>query len=160
MSNEKQTLAADAERRRFPRVAITVPVMLTRSDQRAVTGLMHNVSPGGMQVHLGAESAATLLPENGEIGTGEDFSIHARFLVPLRQERVAISVECAVAHVSPAEARVAVGFRFKRFEDTKSLRRFVLFIEERLVPVEDYELYLHGPGRSRGKPSSKTTTTP
>ncbi len=142
---------ANAERRQLPRVAITVPVILKRSKGTTLKGLMHNVSPGGMQVRLSTEAAAALLPnKKGEIRANSGCSVHARFLLPLRKERVAIMVKCVVAHVSPvanapAEARVAIGFRFKRFRDAKSQRRFVLFLEEQMVPPEDYDLYLHGP---------------
>ena len=151
MSTEKRASPAIAERRQFPRVAVTIPVMLTHSDTQAVTGLMHNVSPGGMQVRLSAPSAARLMPKKKEIKRGVHGYFRAQFLVPLRGERFAISVHCAAAHVSPVDgaltaARIAIGFRFKRFKDAKTLRRFVLFIEEQLVPMEDYELYLHGGG--------------
>lgn len=157
MSSEHQAAFADAESRRLPRVAITVPVMLKRSEGTTVTGLMHNVSPGGMQVRLSTEAAAALLPKKSEIKTNSVCSVHARFLLPLRNERVAITVKCVLAHVSPVDgaptgARIAIGFRFKRFRDTKSLRRFVQFIEEQMVPLEDYELYLYGPVSPRKKP--------
>ncbi|MDH3317143.1 MAG: PilZ domain-containing protein [Gammaproteobacteria bacterium] len=164
MSSEYQTAFANAERRQLPRVAITVPVILKRSKGTTVTGLMHNVSPGGMQVRLSTEGAAALLPKKSEIKTNAGCSVHARFLLPLRNEHVAITVKCVVAHVSPvanapAGARVAIGFRFKRFRDATCLRRFVLFLEEQMVPPEDYELYLHGPASPRKKPKSKPITT-
>lgn len=163
MSNEYPAAFADAERRRLPRITITVPVMLKRSDKAAVTALMHNVSPGGMQVRLSTKAAAALLPKENEIETNSVFSVHARFLLPLRKERVAITVSCEVVHVSPVDgaptgARVAIGLRFKRFRNAMSLRRFVLFIEEQMVPPEYYELYLHGPVSPRNKPKSTPTT--
>lgn len=159
---QKRASLADAERRQFPRVAISMPVKLTRSKGQAITGLMQNVSPGGMQVRLSARSAAALLPKNKKPGDSGPGPVHAQFLVPLRQERVAIAVSCLVAHVSPvkgapAEAQIAIGFRFKRFKDARTLRRFVLFIEEQLVPMEDYELYLHGRTLPQQKRKRKRT---
>ncbi len=164
MSIEKRAPFVDVDRRQLPRITITVPVMLTGSTGRTVSGLMHNVSPGGMQVRLSAESAAALLPKREEIGNSKACYVRARFLVPLRKERVPISVKCLVAHVSavdgaPEAARIAIGFSFKRFIDTKNLRRFVLFIEEQLVPMEEYELYLYGRGQPHIKSSSKRRKT-
>ena len=161
MGTKKPARFIDAERRRFPRVAISVPVLLTGARGQTVNALMHSVSPGGMQVRLGAEAAAALLPKRDEIENRRVVFVLARFLVPLREERIAVSVKCAVAHVSPiagalAAARIAIGFRFKRFKDTKNLRRFVLFLEEQLVPIEDYELYLHGHPPRHNKSSSKS----
>lgn len=145
---EKRGPLADAERRRFPRVAVAIPVKLARSKTQTVSGLIQNISPGGMLVRFSLKSAARLLPEAAK-KSGRGHSYRAQFLVPLRQQHVHISVDCVVAHVSsrdraPSAARVAIGFRFRCFKDTKTLRRFVLFIEEQLVPLEDYELYLHG----------------
>ncbi len=163
MSSEHQMAFPNAERRQLPRVAITVPVILKRSKGTTVKGLMHNVSPGGMQVRLSTEAAAALLPKKSEMKTKTVCSVHARFLLPLRNERVAITVKCVVAHVSPVanaptEARVAIGFRFKRFRNAKNQRLFVLFLEEQMVPPEDYELYLHGPAAPRKGPKSKPNT--
>ncbi len=160
MGTKKRARIINAERRQFPRVAISVPLVLTGAKGQTVNALMHNVSPGGMQVRLGTEAAAALLPKRDEIGNSGVVSVLARFLVPLREERVAISVKCVVAHVSPvdgalAAARIAIGFRFKRFKNKKNLRRFVLFLEEQLVPIEDYEIYLHGHPLQHNKSSSK-----
>lgn len=164
MSIGKRAPLVDADRRQLPRVTISVPVILTGSRGQTVTGLMHNVSPGGMQVRLSAGSAAALLPKREEIGSSRAGYVRARFLVPLRRECVPISVKCLVAHVSPvdgapAAARIAIGFSFKRFIDAKNLRRFVLFIEEQLVPMEDYELYLYGREQPQIKSSPKRTKT-
>jgi hypothetical protein len=161
MGTKKRARFINAERRQFPRVVISVPVVLTGARGQTVHALMHNVSPGGMQVRLGADASAALLPKRDEIGNSRVVFVLARFLLPLREERVAISVKCAVAHVSPvdgtlAAARIAIGFRFKRFKDTKNLRRFVLFLEEQLVPIEDYELYLHGHSPRQNRSSSKS----
>ncbi|HSS63740.1 MAG TPA: PilZ domain-containing protein [Gammaproteobacteria bacterium] len=160
MSIVNRAPRSETERRQFPRVAITLPVRLRSSAGQTAAGLMHNVSPGGMQVRLSAESAARLLAAREEIESGGACHFRAQFLVPLRGERVAISVHCIAAHVSripgaPAAARTAIGFRFKRFKDIGTLRRFVLFIEEQLVPMEDYELYLHGRALPQRKSSSK-----
>lgn len=157
MSIEKRASFVNADRRQLPRVAITMPVALTRAKGQKITGLMQNISPGGMLVRLSDRSAATLLPRKDAVGSDGIVPIHAQFLVPLREARVPISVSCLVAHVSPVDgaptaARIAVGFRFKQFRDNKTLRRFVAFIEEQLVPMEDYQLYLHGPSLRRPKP--------
>ncbi len=160
MSIEKRAAFASADRRQFPRVAITMPVMLSGQEEQTIKGLIQNISPGGMLVRLSAQSAAALLPQRkvkGNPGTGP---IEAQFLVLLRQQRVPISVSCLIAHVTevdgaPEAARIAIGCRFKRFKDQKTLRRFVSFIEEQLVPMEDYQLYLHGPALSGRKPRSK-----
>jgi hypothetical protein len=156
MSVGKRVSPPISERRQFPRVAITIPVMLSRSVTPWVTGLMHNVSPGGMHVRLSPGAAAKLMPKGEKIKLGGEGCFRAQFLVPLRGERFAISVNCVAAHVSLVDgammaARVAIGFRFKRFKDAKTLRRFVLFIEEQLVPMEDYELYLHGSALPRAE---------
>ncbi len=160
MSIDKRAAFAGADRRQFPRVAITMPVMLSRLKGQTISGLIQNISPGGMLVRLSAQSAAALLPQRQEKGKPGIGPIHAQFLVPLRQQRIPISVSCIIAHVSPVHgapeaARIAIGYRFKRFKDQKTLRRFVSFIEEQLVPMEDYQLYLHGPASSRRKPRSK-----
>ena len=149
MSSGQRVVSISAERRRFPRVAITVPVQLKRSRCSTVTGLLHNLSPGGMQVRLSAQAAAALLPKRSELKPNVSFSIHASFLIPLKKTRVAIAVKSTVVHVSvvdaaPAAARIAIGFRFERFKNLETLRRFVMFLEEQMVPMEDYELYLYG----------------
>ena len=164
MNAVKRPKAAGAERRRFPRVSGTVPVVLESSKGKTVTGLMHNLSPGGMQVRLSSEAADALLAGKGRTGQGQKFSVQARFVLPLRKTRVPITVKTDVVHVfivdsAPAAARVAVGFRLKRFKDSNSLRRFVMYLEEQMVPLEDYELYLNGPAAARGK-TSKTQATP
>lgn len=164
MSIEKRAPFVATDQRQLPRVTITVPVMLTSSSGQTATGLMHNVSPGGMQVRLSAESAAALLSTRQAMGKSKPCYVRARFLVPLREQRVPISVKCLVAHVSPvlgapAAARIAIGFSFKRFIDTKNLRRFVLFIEEQLVPMEEYDLYLYGCAQPRIKSNSKRSKT-
>ncbi len=160
MSIEKRTAFASADRRLFPRVAITMPVMLSGQKGQTINGLIQNISPGGMLVRLSAQSAAVLLPQKNEKDRPDIGPIEAQFLVPLRQQRISISVSCLVAHVTevdgaPEAARIAIGYRFKRFKDQRTLRRFVSFIEEQLVPMEDYQLYLHGPASSRRKPRSK-----
>lgn len=149
MSIEKPASTDTADRRQFPRVAITIPVKLMRSATPPVTGLTHDLSPGGMQVRLSAKAAARLMPKGKEIQRGGEAHIRAQFLVPLRGKRYTISVHCVAAHVSPlngasAVAQVAIGFHFKRFKDAETQRRFVLFVEEQLVPVEEYDLYLRG----------------
>ena len=159
MSIEKQAPFASADRRQFPRIAITIPVMLSRQKGQTINGLIQNISPGGMLVRMSAQSAATLLPQRQEKGKPGVAPIDAQFLVPLRQRQVPISVSCLIAHVSPVHgapeaARIAIGYRFKRFKDQNTLRRFVSFIEEQLVPMEDYQLYLHGPAPSRRKSRS------
>lgn len=165
MSIEKRASRVSAERRRFPRVAITVPVKLMCSPTPPVTGLTHDLSPGGMQVRLSAKAAARLMPKGEKIQRGGEAHVRAQFLVPLRGKRHTISVHCVAAHVSPlsgasAVAQVAIGFRFKRFKDAKTLRRFVMFIEEQLVPLEDYELYIHGPPLPREEAGPKRILRP
>ncbi len=160
MSIEKRAAFASADRRQFPRVAITMPIILSGQKGQAINGLIQNISPGGMLVRLSAQSAAALLPQKKEKGNPGIGPIDARFLVPLKQQRVPVSVSCLIAHVSPVDgapeaARIAVGFRFKHFRDQRTLRRFVSFIEEQLVPMEDYQLYLHGPALAGRKPRSK-----
>jgi c-di-GMP-binding flagellar brake protein YcgR len=149
MSIEGQTSGNFVERRQFPRVAITIPVKLSRGAAPPVTGLTHDVSPGGMQVRLSAKAAAMLMPKGEKTQRDGKSRLQAQFLVPLRGKRYAISVQCVAAHVSALEgasavAQVAIGFRFKHFKDAKTQQRFVRFIEEQLVPVEDYDLYLRG----------------
>lgn len=125
---------------------------------------MHNLSPGGMQVRLSSEAANALLPAKDPTGQKRLCSVQVRFVLPLRKERVPITVKTDVVHVSivtaaPAAARVAVGFRLKRFKDSNSLRRFVMYLEEQMVPLEDYELYLNGPAAARAR-IRKTRPTP
>lgn len=153
MSNASH--AGPSDRRQYPRIEITVPVILKRGSAPAVTALMHNISPGGMQVRVSADASASL-----EVDAPEDRKsaapLRASFLLPLRGKRKSVAVDCEVRHVSrvrgaPAGAEMAVGLRFHDFTDTKYLRRFVRFIEEQMVPPEDIQVYLHGPsGGSRG----------
>ena len=157
MSIEKRAAFASADRRQLPRVAITMPVVLSRQKGQTINGLIQNISPGGMLVRMSAQSAAALLPQKKEKDGSGTGPIDAQFLVPLRQQHVPISVSCLIAHVSPVDrapeaARIAIGYRFQRFKDERTLRRFVSFIEEQLVPMEDYQLYLHGATLSGRKP--------
>ena len=122
---------------------------------------MFNVSPGGMQVRCDRDTASRLCPENSLSKKGVSLPVDGHLLLPTHLGRVPVRVKCLIVHTAlvtgaPAETEVAIGVKFQEFRDRQSLRQFMTFIEEQLVPAEDFEVYVGGQ-KARASEAPKET---
>lgn len=146
--------ASARDRRQLPRIDIELPATLELDNGDCVGVRVFNISPEGMQVRCSRPLAASLCPAKRWTADGAP-SLRARFRLPLRGTTVPLEVRCRIRHLNllpkaPPDAEVAIGLEFRRFQSDGHLRRFVAFIEQQLVPAEDYDVYLRGRG-SRAK---------
>ncbi len=150
MNNKRGGASSGGRQRQYPRIAISLPVVLRQGETTAVAVQMVNISPGGMQVRCNRETASRLCPADSFSQKDVSLPVAGHLLLPTHLGRVPVRVRCLIVHVSlvtgaAAETEVAIGVKFRVFRDRRSLRHFVRFIEEQLVPLEDFEVYVGGP---------------
>ena len=151
--NSKRTTSPARNRRQFPRIAIVLPVVLQLNNGDSVNVRTFDISPGGMQIRCSRAVAAKLCPTNNFIPRQKAPLFLARLLLPLHSGRVPVEARCCTMHVhllqgAAPDAEVIIGLEFRGFRSQKYLRRFIWFIEEHLVPIEDFEVFVHGEGKS------------
>ncbi len=159
--NNKRGSARSRRRRQYPRIAISLPVTLRQGDNPGVGVEMFNISPGGMQVRCHRDTATRLCPADSFSQMDLALPVDAHLFLPIHFGRVPVRVKCLIVHVSlvtgaPPETEVAIGVKFQVFRDRQSFRHFIRFIEEQLVPLEDFEVYVGGP-KARASKAPKET---
>lgn len=159
---QKTTPSNPRDRRQFPRIATVLPVVIKTRWGKTINAHMFNISPGGLQIRCGKRTAEKIRKEAIESSSKKSMSVVTHFLLPLHSGRELVIAKCRVKHVSivkgaAPEAEVALGLEFSRFKSVKYLKRFVRYIEEQLVPLEDYALYCEGAQRSARASARKKT---
>lgn len=158
--NPSQPGSSASDRRQLPRIDIILPAALRLKDGGTANVRVFNISREGLQIRCTRAVAARLCPSKRLTDRREMPLMQLRFLVPLLGGRTPVEVRCRMRHLNllpeaPPETEVAIGLEFRRFPSEKYLQRFIAFIEEQLVPVEDYEVYLRGQGPSGGQATAR-----
>src|SRR3970282_1637448 len=101
----KQLLEKYEEKRKYPRIIVDCPVSMVLPNSKEVEAQAHDVSPGGLQLRSGTQTARILNAE---------------------QEK--LQIRCKLAYtVKLEENYYAIGLQFTRVEGSnrKILRRFI-----------------------------------
>jgi hypothetical protein len=164
MNTKRGSVPRGHRQRQYPRIAISLPVVLRQGDNPGVAVEMFNISPGGMQVRCHRETATRLCAANSFSEKGAPLPGDAHLFLPIHSGRVPVRVKCLIAHISLVpgacpEEEVAIGVKFQVFRDRQSLRHFMAFIEEQLVPLEDFEVYVGGPKAAASQTPNETPPT-
>jgi hypothetical protein len=124
----KQLLEKYEEKRKYPRIIVDCPVSMVLPNSKEVEAQAHDVSPGGLQLRSGKQTARILNAENEKLkqGTKSDFEVN--FILPLEGRQEKLQIRCKLAYtVKLEENYYAIGLQFTRVEGSnrKILRRFI-----------------------------------
>ena len=158
--NPKPARPVTRGRRQFPRIKVLLSVLLKPAAGDPLKASTYNLSPGGAQIRCSRELAARLCPGGRFSPGGKGPTLAARFMVPLHAGPVPVEVMCRLVHLNPLSrpkpgAEVALGLKFLRFAGQGHLRHFMRFVEEQLVPAEDFEVYVRGRSDGPAPPAKR-----
>ncbi|NIR29776.1 MAG: PilZ domain-containing protein [Gammaproteobacteria bacterium] len=124
------------ERRRYPRVDLRTPVIISMRDGRELPARTRNVSAGGVQLRCDRQTSSILHPTGTHIKPRQGPSIMLRFDIPLRGKPrpfAAVGRLIYIAACRPNE--FAFGVKFTRI-NTSGRALLAEFIMESLRPRE------------------------
>ncbi len=121
---------SDLDKRAYPRVHLTRPMVLEDGHGTRVKATLRDTTPRGLKAVCDRKSAQALIPREKRGQDRQTLRLTARFKLPNGADLARIEVECRVAHLSiiPDEGLVAIGLSFLSFkgESGKALRRFLV----------------------------------
>jgi c-di-GMP-binding flagellar brake protein YcgR len=116
-------------KRRYPRVDVRVPVLITTAAHDVLKARMRNLSAEGMQIRCDAETAKTLHPKGTQIVPGAGAKVMVRFVIEVRGAPMAIAAQAQLRYITAKKAgEIAFGLQFLRLnlEAKKHLLEFFM----------------------------------
>lgn len=131
---ELPVLRHHEERRRYPRVDLRVPVILTSRGRQVLRGWTRNISTDGLQVRLDRQAAKTLHPAGTHIPPGAGPSVMLRCELPLRGKARPFVALGRLTYIAVCrQDEIAFGIQFTRIE-LRDKAVLASFITEALRP--------------------------
>ena len=124
MTSAKDKIARFEERRRYPRIIVDAQVTLGISGNRSVEALIHDISPGGVQLHCERTVAAVLKAEMSV----KEADINMDFMLNINGKDVDVYVRCRLAWiVKMDDGSYALGVQFTQVENQyrQLLKKFI-----------------------------------
>ncbi len=124
------------QRRRYPRVDVSLPAILTTNDHRVLKAWVRNVSTDGLQVRCDPETARALHPQATQIAPGRQPGVLLRFDLPLERGDCTIATRGRICYMAArSKDQIAFGVQFMELGlDAK--QALTTFITESLRPRE------------------------
>jgi hypothetical protein len=150
------------ERRKYPRIVIDAPVRMTFG-RNVLDGLVHDVSPDGLQVRCDRKTMQRIHPSGRAIKGESGPLFSAAFQLPIGSDDKRFDAEARLYYfvLLPGEKGLDVAFG-ARFTGVSPANQEVLdaFIRDALQPVEDVIVTLLSQPRSAAELADRLRTTP
>lgn len=112
------------EKRKYPRIILDCKGRLLVPGDQTIEVLIHDISPGGVQIRCDKQSAQILKTENDRA----TFDFEMTFILSLYEEKMNITLRCRLVYmVNMDESLNVAGMQFTNMDrsNRKSLKRFI-----------------------------------
>ncbi len=116
-------------RRRYPRVDLRLPAIVTTQDHRALHVRVRDLSAEGVQIRCDPETARAIHPRQTPIQPGEGPDVMLRVELPVDGQPRMLAAEariCYMAVRSPDQIAFGLNFTDVRLEAKKVLAAFIM----------------------------------
>ncbi len=125
------------EKRAYPRVKVDCLATIKKDDDNNLNGMLHDISPDGVQLIVDAKTAKVLNPSGRQITQKTQSEVDLKFYLPLGELHKEVNVRVKLFYFSIVDTDVvAFGGQFQKFYDMGE-RHINRYIEQAVVPVEN-----------------------
>lgn len=123
------------EKRRYPRIDVRSPVIVTTGDHQVLKARLRNVSAEGLQIRCDPGTARALHPRGTQIVPGTGPKVMVRFELDVRGTMAPIAGHAQVCYIAAKNAEeIAFGLRFLRL-GAAAKKALAAYIMESLRPA-------------------------
>ena len=125
------------EKRGYPRVTVDALVTIRKDDDTKLSGVLHDISPDGVQLIVDGKNAKSLNPSGRQISQQTQFEVRLNFFLPIGELNKEIKVHVKLYYFSIIDSDVvAFGGKFTNFIDMTD-RHVNKYIENSVIPIEN-----------------------
>lgn len=101
------------DKRRYPRVEVRVPVIVTTAEHEVLTTRMRNLSAEGMQIRCDPPTARRLHPKGTQIAPGTGAQVMVRFEIEVMGTPTPLEVAAQLRYIAAKNSKeIAFGLQF------------------------------------------------
>lgn len=127
-------LSIHDDRRKYPRMKISLPVKVRGHTGKPVKALIYDLSPEGLQIRCDKETANSIHPIDKNIDEGKKPAVVIAFTIPHHKGEREIIIRCKICHFvlldHESKNEVAFGLRFTKFKDNCDKYISQFFVDE------------------------------
>ena len=125
------------EKRAYPRITLDTLTTISNKDEYKISGVLHDISPDGVQIRVDGKSARTIHPSGKQITTKTQPEVKLKFYLAIDDKNKEVNARVKLFYISIVDLDVvAFGGKFLRFENMTE-RHVKRFISDSVVPVEE-----------------------
>ena len=116
------------EKRMYPRIVLDCPIAMALSNGKILETLVHDISPGGIQISCNQKTARILKAEKENLEKKAVPGFEINFMLPLEGKQMKVLIRCKPIYIVKLEDDAyAIGMQFTKIvEDSrKVLKRFI-----------------------------------
>lgn len=122
------------EKRRYPRVDVRVPVVVTAAGQDGLEVGMRNLSAEGLQIRCDPQTARKLHPKGTQIVAGTGAEVMVRFELEVKGVPTPFATTAQLRYITAKNPQeIAFGLKFMRL-DLKTKKRLLEFFVDCMRP--------------------------
>lgn len=140
MDNKKKTINLRElyeEKRAYPRIKVDSLVTIRKDDDTKLSGMLHDISPDGVQIIVDTKTARELNPSGRQLTKKTQPEVQLKFYLRIDDANREVNALIKLFYFSIVDTDViAFGGQFIKFLDM-SERHVTKYIEQSIVPVEN-----------------------